>query len=85
MAGALKDYGVAKIIGETTFGKGTVQEINYFGDGSSVKLTVAKWLTPLGHSIQKNGVAPDIEVASGTNGSDPQLERALVEIAKLIR
>lgn len=85
VAGALKDYGFAKIIGETTFGKGTVQEINYFGDGSSVKLTVAKWLTPLGHSIQKNGVSPDIEVATGTNGTDPQLERALVEIAKLIR
>lgn len=84
VAGALKDYGVAKIIGETTFGKGTVQEVNYLGDGSSVKLTVAKWLTPLGNSIQKTGIAPDIEVAAGSNGTDPQMDRALAEIGKLI-
>ncbi len=78
VAGALKDDGVATVIGETSFGKGTVQEINYFADGSSIKLTIAKWLTPLLHSIQKEGIKPDIEVASGTSeGSDPQLDRGI--------
>lgn len=85
VAGALKDHERAKIIGETTFGKGTVQEINYFADGSSLKLTVAKWLTPLGHSIQKNGITPDIAVSSATENSDPPLERALQELSGLMR
>jgi carboxyl-terminal processing protease len=85
VAGALKDYGVATVIGETSFGKGTVQEINYFSDGSSIKLTIAKWLTPLLHNIQKEGIKPDIEVATGANGSDPQLERGIAELNKKIR
>ncbi len=85
VAGALKDYGVATVIGEKTFGKGTVQEVDYFSDGSSIKLTIAKWLTPLGHNIQKEGIAPDIQVAAGTNGSDPQLERAIQELNKKVR
>jgi len=84
VAGALKDYGVATVIGEKTFGKGTVQEIDYFSDGSSIKLTIAKWLTPLGHSIQKEGIAPDIEVAAGINGNDPQLDRAIQELNKKV-
>jgi len=85
VAGALKDYGVATVIGETSFGKGTVQEINYFSDGSSIKLTIAKWMTPLLHSIQKEGIKPDIEVAAGTNGNDPQLDRGIAELNKKIR
>jgi len=84
VAGALKDYGVATVIGEKTFGKGTVQEIDYFSDGSSLKLTIAKWLTPLGHSIQKEGIAPDIEVVAGTNGNDPQLDRAIQELNRKV-
>ncbi len=85
VAGALKEYDVAKIVGETTFGKGTVQEVNYFGDTSSLKLTVAEWLTPNWNSIQGNGIAPDIEVVNTETGGDRQLDRAISELNKLIR
>ncbi len=86
VAGAIKDYGTGKIIGETSFGKGTVQEVNYFPDNSSLKLTIAKWLTPLGHSIQHNGITPDIQVIKGTGTvNDEQMERALSEIERMIK
>jgi len=86
VAGALQDYGIAKIIGETTFGKGTVQEVDYFSDNSSLKLTVAKWLTPKARSINENGIKPDIEVKNISNDkTDYQLERALLEIGKMMK
>ena len=85
VAGALKDHNLAKIIGETTFGKGTVQEVNYFGDTSSLKLTVAEWLTPNHNSIQGNGIEPDIEVVNTETGGDRQLDRAISELNKLMR
>jgi carboxyl-terminal processing protease len=59
VAGALQDYGKAHIIGTTTFGKGSVQEFQYFQDGSAIKITVAEWLTPLGRSIEATGIEPD--------------------------
>lgn len=83
VAGALKDYNVATIVGETSFGKGSVQEVNYFTDGSSLKLTVAKWLTPLKHSIQENGITPDVEVKDNPNtNNDEVLIRAIKEVKK---
>lgn len=86
VAGALKDYGLATIVGETSFGKGTVQEVNYFNDNSSLKVTVAKWLTPLNHSIQDNGITPDVKVVQPTGSTkDVQLDRGIVELKKLIR
>ena len=85
VAGALKDYGRAKIIGETTFGKGTVQEINYFQDKSSLKLTIAKWLTPKGNTIDGKGITPDIKITKGANGADTQLNRAVYEVNKYIK
>lgn len=81
MAGALQDAGLATVIGQQTFGKGTVQDLQEFDDGSAVKLTVAKWFTPKGRSIDKNGITPDIKVERTKedfdNDRDPQLERAL--------
>jgi carboxyl-terminal processing protease len=86
LAGALKDFGLAKIIGKTSFGKGSVQELNYFIDNSSLKLTVAKWLTPLNHDIEENGIAPDITVTDNPNTTaDEQMDRALTEINRMIR
>jgi carboxyl-terminal processing protease len=80
LAGALQDHGVATVIGSQTFGKGSVQELLELDDGSSLKVTVARWLTPNGTSISDGGLTPDI-VITRTNqqrleGEDPQLEAA---------
>ncbi len=62
LAGALKDHQVATIIGAQTFGKGSVQELIKLDDGSSLKVTVDRWLTPNGVSISAGGLAPDIAI-----------------------
>jgi len=89
MAGALKDDRKALIVGKTSFGKGTVQKIVDFDDGSSLKVTIAKWYTPSGVRIQDTGIKPDIDVDltadDFTSGKDPQLDRALQEIQKIIK
>jgi len=82
VSGAMQDYGKAKLVGETTFGKGSVQEyIDSFSDGSALKVTMAEWLTPNGRSIDKKGIAPDVAVALTDDdikaGKDPQLMKAL--------
>lgn len=75
-SGALQDRQAAKIIGEKTFGKGSVQELIELSDGSAVKITVAKWLTPNGRAINGEGIMPDITIKEGDSG-DAQLDRAL--------
>lgn len=85
LAGALRDNRGIKLIGEVTFGKGTVQEIKKFKDGSEIKISVAQWLLPNGDLIEKKGLTPDIEVKLTEEdtkaGRDPQLEKAM-EILK---
>lgn len=81
VAGALQDYGLATLVGEQTYGKGSVQDYRELRDGSAVKITIAKWFTPLGRSIDKDGITPD-EVVEFTKeqyeaGIDPQLNRAV--------
>ena len=69
-------------MGEKTFGKGSVQELESLSDGSALKLTVARWYTPLGRSIEEQGILPDIEVVLTDEdyvlNRDPQLDRALL-------
>jgi carboxyl-terminal processing protease len=78
VAGALQDYGRARIVGTKTFGKGTVQEVVSLPSGESIKITVAEWLTPNGNSIQDNGVTPDIVLAQEQIGTrDEQLLEAI--------
>lgn len=81
VAGALKDYGKATLVGTKTFGKGSVQELENLKDDSSLKITVAHWLTPKGHFIEKEGINPDIEIElTGKDfdeDKDPQLEKAI--------
>ena len=61
-AGALRDHGRAVLIGEKTYGKGSVQEVHEFPDGSSLHVTVARWLTPDRHQIDGSGLQPDVQV-----------------------
>lgn len=88
LAGALRDNRQIKLIGETSFGKGSVQEIKNLNNGSSLKVTVAKWLTPKGESISDHGLIPDIEIEitdkDYQDDKDPQLDKAL-EILETIR
>lgn len=62
LAGALKEAADYQLVGETTFGKGTVQQAVPMGDGSNIKLTLFKWLTPDGNWIHKKGIKPDVEI-----------------------
>jgi len=84
LAGALQDYSLATVVGQTTFGKGSVQQLQPLADGSSLKVTVAAWLTPNGRTIDGQGIEPDIVVdytqEDYDNNADPQLDRALSEI-----
>lgn len=84
VAGALQDHGVATIIGETTFGKGTVQKVIGLDRGAELKVTIASWFTPNGKNISEEGIHPDKKVdmteADYEAGRDPQLDAALKEL-----
>ncbi len=85
-AGALRDHGLAKLIGVKSFGKGSVQQLYPFSDGSALKLTIAKFYTPSGFVINKHGLEPDIKVEMeprevGRGEKDIQLKKA-VELSK---
>jgi len=92
ISGAMQDYEQGLILGEKTFGKGSVQELKEFSDGSAVKITVAHWYTPKGRSIEENGIMPDVEVKlqkadfidnkdedkdEDDDQKDPQINRAI--------
>ncbi|MCX6764689.1 MAG: S41 family peptidase [Candidatus Nealsonbacteria bacterium] len=85
LAGALRDNLGIKLIGKKSFGKGTVQELIHLSNDSDLKITIAKWLTPKGESINDVGLKPDIEVDltedDYKNEKDPQLDKA-IEIIK---
>ncbi|MBP6931128.1 MAG: S41 family peptidase [Candidatus Pacebacteria bacterium] len=85
LAGALQQNGLATLVGEKTFGKGSVQEVIDITDDTSLKVTVARWLTPNGDSISEKGLTPDhivpITEKDLLDKKDPQLEKA-VEILK---
>jgi carboxyl-terminal processing protease len=80
VAGALQDYKVATLVGEKTFGKGTVQKIIDLPDGRQLKVTIARWYTPNGKNITKEGIAPNVKVELTSEdmnaGRDPQLDSA---------
>jgi carboxyl-terminal processing protease len=77
VAGAIQDRGRGVLIGETTFGKGSVQISRDLSDKSELRVTIAHWYTPNGRQIQGVGLTPDIEVANSATGQDSQLDRAV--------
>lgn len=85
VAGALQDTKAATVIGEKTFGKGSVQDFESFPDGSALKITVAEWFTPNEHNINEKGITPNIEVKENYQkeavGEDVMISKAL-EILK---
>lgn len=84
VAGALKDNNIATLIGTKSFGKGSVQQLVNFGDGTVLKVTIARWYTPNGKNIDKEGINPDQEVKVSEEDAkakrDPQLNAAIQKI-----
>lgn len=84
VSGALRDHDRAKLIGETSFGKGTIQQAEDLGNGAGIHVTVAKWLTPNGIWANGTGLTPDISIAldSKDQAHDTQLEKSIEELVK---
>ena len=83
LAGALKDFNRAKLVGVKSFGKGTVQQPEDFSDGSGLHVTIAKWLLPSGKNIHKEGITPDVEIEIADDAeTDIQLEKAIETLLK---
>lgn len=86
LAGALHDHGAVTLVGEKSFGKGSVQQIFSLPSGGEVKVTVARWYTPKGKNIDKAGIKPDVEVKltadDFNNNRDPQKDKALEQLQK---
>ena len=89
LAGAVKDYGIGKIMGTTTYGKGIVQKVINLSDNTAIKLTVSTYFTPNGNNIHKIGVEPDITVEFDSDqyqkGIDNQVEAAKEELLGMIK
>ncbi|MEK7464128.1 MAG: S41 family peptidase [Patescibacteria group bacterium] len=85
LAGALQEHKVAQLVGIKTFGKGSVQELVNITPETSLKVTIARWLTPLGHNLSHDGLEPDVKAEITPKDAeakkDPQLDKAL-EILK---
>lgn len=84
VAGAIRDNKRGKLIGETSFGKGTIQQADDLGNGAGLHITIAKWLTPNNTWVNGKGLKPDIEVALDEKdpSHDTQLEKAVLELLK---
>ena len=84
VAGALRDHGRAKLLGEISFGKGTIQKAEDLGNGAGLHITIAKWLTPQGEWVNEVGLKPDIEVKFDEKdpSHDLQLEKAVSKLIK---
>lgn len=88
-AGALHDNGMATLVGVKSFGKGSVQQVENFPDGSELKVTIARWYTPKGKNIDKQGITPDVTIENSDQdvaaGKDAQKDKALALVTSQIR
>jgi carboxyl-terminal processing protease len=84
VAGAIRDRGRAILIGQQTYGKGTVQQIFRLSDESSIHITAAEWLTPNRSHIDGTGLAPDITMIPDLNGRDVELGEAVRQLNALL-
>lgn len=84
VAGAIRDHKRGKLVGETSFGKGTIQQAEDLGEGAGIHITVAKWLTPNETWVHGKGLEPDVkaEVDTKDQTHDAQLEKAIMELVK---
>ena len=88
MAGAIKDYGIGTLVGTTTFGKGIVQQIMPFRDGSAIKITISAYYTPNGNNIHGIGIEPDVECpfdADAYYGSEDRPDNQLEKAQEVLR
>ncbi|MEK7552745.1 MAG: S41 family peptidase [Patescibacteria group bacterium] len=84
LAGALAEHGLATLVGEKTFGKGSVQELVDLADGSSLKITVAKWFTPKGVSLSDNGLTPEVLVEQKPEDREAGIDRPLARAIEIL-
>ena len=84
-AGAIQDYGIGKIVGTQSYGKGVVQQIFDLGDGTSVKLTIADYYTPKGRNINGKGITPDVEVEYQADESNPDADNQLDKAVEVLK
>lgn len=84
LAGALNEHGVAKLVGAKTYGKGSVQELVSLTPETSLKITIARWLTPNGTSISDHGLTPDVEVKVTQEDLDKNFDAQLEKAAELL-
>lgn len=85
LAGALRDHGIAKLIGESTFGKASVQELVPLTAETSLKVTIAKWLTPKGQSISEGGLTPDIEIKPTKEDADAGRDTVMEKVVEILK
>jgi carboxyl-terminal processing protease len=85
VAGALRDYHKATVVGTTSFGKGSVQSVEPLSNGSSVKITVANWLTPAGDFINEKGIDPEIEVKISESDAAKKFDSQMDKAASIIK
>lgn len=84
-AGAIQDYGIGKIVGTQSYGKGVVQQIFDLGDGTSVKLTIADYYTPKGRNINGKGITPDVEIEYQADESNPDTDNQLDKAVEVLK
>lgn len=83
-AGAVQDYGLGKIVGTKTYGKGVVQQIFDLKDGTCVKLTISEYFTPKGRSINGKGITPDVEIAYEADEENPEADNQLDKAVEIL-